>query len=145
MCTNCLSKEKNVCVELKRLNQVVKCKLYKLPNLDDIAPKLNWTIIFSHQGTTGGFQQILLKNHNCQLTILLTLMGCHCYGLGMTLYKEVEKERKPIVFVLCTLHTAKWNYALIDEECLTAVCASEKFDRPPPKKTNRIKLLCFYG
>ena len=64
MCPNSPSSQEErssrICVDLKKLNEAVKRKRYVLPSLDDIAPSLQGSKVFSKLDAASGFWQIPL-------------------------------------------------------------------------------------
>ena len=85
-----------ICVDLKRLNEAVKRETYMLPNLDDIAPKLSGSIVFSKLDATSGFHQIPLDEASCLLTTFITPFGRYCYRrlpFGITSAPEIFQRR----------------------------------------------------
>lgn len=64
-----------ICVDFKKLNQSVKRPHLMLPNLDDIAPKLSGSCIFSTLDISGGFFQVPLDSESASLTTFITPFG----------------------------------------------------------------------
>lgn len=67
-----------VCVDLKKLNKAFK-RLYVLPTLEDIAPKLAGAKVFSTLDASSGFWQIPLDPDSQKLTTFITPMGRFCF------------------------------------------------------------------
>ncbi|KAK3101745.1 hypothetical protein FSP39_006077 [Pinctada imbricata] len=81
-----------ICVDLKHLNQAVKREKYMLPNLDDIAPKLRGSTVFSKLDAMCGFHQIPLDEESSLLTTFITPFGRYCYKrlpFGITSASEI--------------------------------------------------------
>jgi hypothetical protein len=64
-----------ICVDLKKLNTAVKREHLMLPNLDDIAPNLAGSNIFSKLDASSGFYQIPLHPESSKLTTFITPIG----------------------------------------------------------------------
>ena len=68
-----------ICVDLKKLNSVVKRARFVLPTLEDVAPKLAGAQYFSKLDVSSGFWQIPLHPDSVDLTTLITPMGRFCF------------------------------------------------------------------
>ena len=66
-----------ITVDFKKLNQNVKRPHLMLPNLDDIAPKLAGSKVFSTLDISGGFYQVPLEPESAPLTAFITPHGCY--------------------------------------------------------------------
>ena len=79
----CLVLKKNgsvrITVDYKRSNQNVKHQQYMLPNLDDVAPKLAGSQVFSALACTAGYHQLPLSVKSSMLTMFMTLFGRYMY------------------------------------------------------------------
>lgn len=64
-----------ICVDLKRLNKAVRREHYNLPSLDDIAPKLKGSTVFSKLDAASGFWQVPLEEESQLLTTFITPFG----------------------------------------------------------------------
>jgi hypothetical protein len=64
-----------ICVDLKRLNKAVRREHYSLPNLEDVAPKLAGSTVFSTLDAASGFWQIPLEENSQKLTTFITPFG----------------------------------------------------------------------
>ena len=80
-----------VCVDFKRLNSAVKRPRCLLPNLDDIAPKMEGATVFSTLDASSGFFQVPIQK-DCQLlTTFITPFGRYCFErlpMGISLGPE---------------------------------------------------------
>ena len=68
-----------ICVDLKKLNEAVKRERYVLPSLDDIAPSLQGSKVFSKLDAASGFWQIPLHTESSKLTTFITPFGRFCF------------------------------------------------------------------
>ena len=72
-----------ICVDLKQLNTAVRREHHMLPSLEDIAPKLGESKVFSTLDATSGFWQIPIDEDSQLLTIFITPFGryafCSCH------------------------------------------------------------------
>ena len=68
-----------ICVDLKKLNEAVKQERYVLPSLDDIAPSLQGSKVFSKLDAASGFWQIPLHTESSKLTTFITPFGRFCF------------------------------------------------------------------
>ena len=67
-----------------------------LPNLDNIAPKLSGSTVFSKLDATSGFHQISLDEASCLLTTFITTFGRYCnrrLPFGITSAPEIFQRR----------------------------------------------------
>ncbi|CAB4017360.1 Retrovirus-related Pol poly from transposon [Paramuricea clavata] len=64
-----------ICVDLKKLNEAVKRERCVLPSLDDIAPSLHGSEVFSKLDAASGFWQIPLHPKSSKLTTFITPFG----------------------------------------------------------------------
>ena len=80
-----------VCVDFKKLNQEVKRPYCMLPNLDDIAPKMEGSKVFSTLDAASGFFQIPIQEESMPLTTFITPFGRFCFQrvpMGISLGPE---------------------------------------------------------
>ena len=85
-----------ICVDLQKLNNAVKRENYMLPNLEDIAPKLTGSTLFSKLVASSGFYQIPLDKDSCESTMFITPMGRYCFKrvpFGITLASEIFPKK----------------------------------------------------
>jgi hypothetical protein len=85
-----------ICVDFKKLNQCVKRPHLMLPNLDDVAPQLAGSTVFSTLDISGGFYQVPLSEKSAPLTTFITPFGRYCFKrvpMGINLGPE-EFQRK---------------------------------------------------
>ena len=85
-----------ICIDLKRLNKAVKRPHYMLPNLDDIAPALKDSKLFTTLDASSGFLQIPLEQSSALYTTFITPFGRYCCNrlpFGITSGPE-EFQRK---------------------------------------------------
>lgn len=85
-----------ICVDLKKLIEVVKREHFMLPNLDDISPRLAWSTLFSKLDASSGFYQIPLHPDSCELTTFITPMGRYCFRrvpFGITSAPEIFQRK----------------------------------------------------
>ncbi|CAB4027684.1 Retrovirus-related Pol poly from transposon, partial [Paramuricea clavata] len=68
-----------ICVDMKKLNEAVKRERYVLPSLDDIAPSLHGSEVFSKLDAASGFWQIPLHPESSKLTTFITPFGRFCF------------------------------------------------------------------
>ena len=68
-----------ICVDLKRLNQVVMRERYVLPTLEEILPKLSGSKVFSTLDCSSGFWAIPLSEDSAKLTTFITPFGRFCF------------------------------------------------------------------
>ena len=61
----------HICVDLKALNKAVKREHYALPILEDIAPRLIGSTVFSSLDAASGFWQIPLAEESQMLTTFI--------------------------------------------------------------------------
>lgn len=64
-----------ICVDLKNVNKAVKRPHYSIPTLEDIAPKLAGSTVFSTLDAASGFWQIPLHEDAIPLTTFITPFG----------------------------------------------------------------------
>lgn len=80
-----------VCVDFKKLNQEVKRPYCMLPNLEDIAPKMAGSRVFSTLDAASGFFQIPIQEESMPLTTFITPFGRYCFQrvpMGISLGPE---------------------------------------------------------
>ena len=85
-----------ICVDLKRLNEAVKCEHYILPTLEDIALKLAGSTAFSTLDASSGFWQIPLETKSRKFTTFLTPFGRFCFcrlPFGITSAPEIFQRK----------------------------------------------------
>ena len=68
-----------ICVDLKRLNQAVRREHYGLPSLEDIAPHLQGSTVFSKLDAASGFWQVPLASSSQLLTTFITPFGRYAF------------------------------------------------------------------
>ncbi|KAK2185881.1 hypothetical protein NP493_220g03035 [Ridgeia piscesae] len=68
-----------ICVDLKQLNIAVRREHHMLPSLEDIAPKLAESKVFSTLGAASGFWQIQIDEDSQLLTTFITLFGRNAF------------------------------------------------------------------
>ena len=68
-----------ICVDLKRLNIAVRREHLMLPSLDDIAPKLAHSKVFSTLDAASGFWQIPLDENSQLMTTFITPFGRYAF------------------------------------------------------------------
>ena len=81
-----------ICVNLRKLNNVVKRARFVLPTLEDIAPKLVGAQYFSKLDASSGFWQIPLHPASAKLTTFITPFGRFCFKrlpFGITCAPEI--------------------------------------------------------
>ena len=69
------SGEIRICVDLKKLNQVIKRERYIIPAVDDVIHQLRGSSVFSKLDSASGFWQILLELPTAKLTTFITPFG----------------------------------------------------------------------
>lgn len=80
-----------ICIDFKKLNQSVKRPFCMLPNLDDIAPKLSGSKVFSTLDASAGFFQVPIHEDSQPLTTFITPFGRYCFErvpMGISLGPE---------------------------------------------------------
>lgn len=85
-----------ICVDFKQLNAAVKRPHCMLPNLEDIAPKLEGSQYFSTLDASGGFFQIPLDDDSSFLTTFITPFGKYRFRrvpMGISLGPEVFQTK----------------------------------------------------
>ena len=68
-----------ICVDLKKLNQMVMRERYVLPTLDEILPRLAGSSVFSTLDAASGFWAIPLSEDCIKLTTFITPFGRYCF------------------------------------------------------------------
>ena len=68
-----------ICVDLKQLNTAVRREHHMLPSLEDIAPKLAESKVFSTLDATSGFWQISIDEDGQLLTTFITPFGRYAF------------------------------------------------------------------
>ena len=68
-----------ICVDLKKLNIAVRREHLMLPSLDDIAPKLAHSKVFSTLDAASGFWQIPLDENSQLMTTFITPFGRYAF------------------------------------------------------------------
>jgi hypothetical protein len=85
-----------ICVDYNRLNKAVKRPHCLIPNLGDIAPKMQGATVFSTLDATSGFFQVPLKKECEKLTTFITPFGRFCFQrvpMGISLGPEVFQTK----------------------------------------------------
>ena len=85
-----------ICVDLKRLNKAVKREHLVLPTLDDVAPNLAGSTIFSSLDAESGFWQIPLEPESQKLTTFISPFGRFCFErlpFGITSASEIFQRK----------------------------------------------------
>ena len=85
-----------ICVDYKKLNLAVKRQMYMLPNLEDIAPKLAGSSVFSSLDAASGYFQIPLESSSKLLTTFMTPFGRFCFRrvpMGISSAPEIFQRK----------------------------------------------------
>ena len=85
-----------ITVDFKRLDNAVRRQQFMLPNLDDIAPKLANSLVFSSLDTSSGFFQIPLEESSSALTTFITPFGRFRFKripMGITSSPEIFQKK----------------------------------------------------
>lgn len=85
-----------ICVDLQVLNKAVKREHLTLPTLEDIAPKLAGSTVFSSLDAESGFWQIPLEQRSQELTTFITPYGRYCFQrvpFGITSASEIFQRK----------------------------------------------------
>jgi hypothetical protein len=85
-----------ICVDLKQLNKAVCREHYTLPSLDDVAPKLKDSKLFSKLDAASGFWQIPLDESSQLLTTFMTPHGRYAFcrmPFGITSAPEIFQRK----------------------------------------------------
>ena len=85
-----------ICVDLQRLNKAVKREHLLLPTLDDIAPSLAGSKLFSSLDAESGFWQIPLEPESQKLTTFISPFGRFCFQrlpFGITSASEIFQRK----------------------------------------------------
>ena len=85
-----------ICVDLQRLNKAVKREHLVLPTLDDVAPNLAGSTIFSSLDAESGFWQIPLEPESQKLTTFISPFGRFCFErlpFGITSASEIFQRK----------------------------------------------------
>ena len=85
-----------ICVDLQVLNKAVKREHLTLPTLEDIAPKLAGSTVFSSLDAESGFWQIPLEKHSQELTTFITPFGRYCFQrvpFGITSASDIFQRK----------------------------------------------------
>ena len=85
-----------ICVDLQRLNKAVKREHLVLPTLDDIAPNLAGSSVFSSLDAESGFWQIPLEKDSQELTTFISPFGRFCFQrlpFGVTSASEIFQRK----------------------------------------------------
>lgn len=85
-----------ICVDLQRLNKAVKREHLVLPTLDDIAPNLAGSTVFSSLDAESGFWQIPLEKDSQELTTFVSPFGRFCFQrlpFGITSASEIFQRK----------------------------------------------------
>ena len=85
-----------ICVDLQRLNKAVKREHLVLPTLDDIAPNLAGSVLFSSLDAESGFWQIPLEPESQKLTTFISPFGRFCFQrlpFGITSASEIFQRK----------------------------------------------------
>ncbi|KAK3753951.1 hypothetical protein RRG08_006331 [Elysia crispata] len=90
------NKKVRICVDFKKLNEAIKRPHCMLPNLDDIAPRMAGSSVFSTLDASSGFFQIPLEESSKKLTTFITPFGRYCFQrlpMGISLGPEVNQTK----------------------------------------------------
>ncbi|PFX24330.1 uncharacterized protein LOC111331807 [Stylophora pistillata] len=90
-----------VCVNLTKLNDLLKGERLILPSVDDVLAQLSETKVFSKLDPNSGFYQVELTPESALLTAFITPFGRFCYNrlsFGITLAPEYFQKRMQSVF-----------------------------------------------
>ena len=90
------NKKVRICVDFKKLNEAIKRPHCMLPNLDDIAPRMAGSSVFSTLDASSGFFQIPLEENSMKLTAFITPFGRYCFQrlpMGISLGPEVFQTK----------------------------------------------------
>lgn len=85
-----------ICVDYKKLNKNIKRPHLMLPNLEDIAPQLKNSKVFTTLDVSSGFWQVPLDKDSAHLTTFITSFGRYCFlrlPMGINVGPE-EFQRK---------------------------------------------------
>ena len=85
-----------ICVDLKQLNKAVRREHYTLPSLEDIAPRLRDSKVFSKLDAASGFGQIPLDEKSQLLTTFITPFGRYAFRrvpFGITSAPEIFQRK----------------------------------------------------
>ena len=98
------TEEVRVCVDLKKLNKAVKREHFQLPNLDDIAPRLAGSTVYSCLDGASMFWQIPLDPESQLLTTFITPFGRFAFTrvpFGITSAPEILQRKMSEVLKNC--------------------------------------------
>ncbi len=85
-----------ICVDLKWLNEAVEREKFVLPTLEDIAPELVASTVYSTLDASSGFWQLPLDPESSKLTTFLSPFGRFCFRrlpFGITSAPEIYQRR----------------------------------------------------
>ena len=94
-------KDIRICVDLRHLNKSVRREHYPLPTLDDIAPKLAGSTVFSSLDAASGFWQVPLKKTSRELTTFITPFGRYMFKrlpFGISSGSEIFQRKMSELF-----------------------------------------------
>ncbi|KAK2173586.1 hypothetical protein NP493_866g01020 [Ridgeia piscesae] len=87
-----------ICVDLKQLNTAVRREHHMLPSLEDIAPKLAESKVFSTLDAASGFWQIPIDEDSQLLTTFITPFGRYAFcrlPFGISSATEIFQRKMP--------------------------------------------------
>ena len=73
------NKKLRICLDFKKLNEAIKRPHCMLPNLDDIAPRMAGSSVFSTLDASSGIFQIPLEENSKKPTTFITPFGRYCF------------------------------------------------------------------
>ena len=87
---------REICVDMKPLNENVMREFHPLPAVDEILAQLSDAQIFTKLDANAGFWQILLAKESCPLTAFITPFGRYQFNtlpFGITSAPELFQKR----------------------------------------------------
>ena len=125
-----------ICVDLKKLNTAVERERYMLPSLEDIAPKLRGSSVFTKLDASSGFYQIPLDKESQILTTFMTPFGRFCFKripFGITSAPEIFQR------IMSTMLKDHDGTEVIMDDILIHGKDSSEHDRCVDKVLNTLK------
>ena len=114
-----------ICVDLKQLNTAVRCEHHMLPSLEDIAPKLAESKVFSTLDAAIGFWQIPIDEDSQLLTMFITPFGRYAFcrlPFGISSAPEIFQRK------MSTLLDGLDGVEVIMDDILVHGCNMEEHD-----------------
>ncbi|RWS00536.1 Retrovirus-related Pol polyprotein from transposon 17.6-like protein, partial [Dinothrombium tinctorium] len=100
-----------MCVDLRKVNSLVKADVYPLPNINDALTALQGSTYYALLDLNSGYWQIPIEENDCEKTAFITQDGLYEFT-----YLPFELKTVPSLFqrtMDTALHGLKWNSAIV--------------------------------